>query len=118
MSDNSYINWAAMSDAAIAKTIGKFVKLQRTEQNRTQSELAADAGISRSTLSLLERGEPVTLLTLLQVLRILNSLHVLDAFNVQPKISPMLVAEAQQKYGRLRVRKKKNNLPPKNESSW
>lgn len=118
MSDNSYINWSAMSDAAITQAIGKYVKQQRVEQNRTQSELAKDAGISRSTLSLLERGEPVMLFTLLQVLRILDSLHVLNAFNVQPKISPMLVAEAQQKYARSRVRKKKSNVPPKNESSW
>lgn len=48
-----------MSDKAIAEYIGTFVKHQRLEQNKTQDELASAAGISRSTLSLLERGETV-----------------------------------------------------------
>jgi len=117
MNDNSYINWVSMSDAAVAKTIGSFIKHQRTEQNHTQEELAKAAGISRSTLSLLERGEPVTLLTLLQVLRTINSLDVLNSFIVNPQISPMLVAEAQQQK-RYRVRKKKSKTPPKDDSSW
>ena len=117
MSDNSYIKWQSMSDAALAQTIGSFIKHQRTQQNKTQNELAKTAGISRSTLSLLERGEPVTLLTLLQVLRMLDQLHVFNSFIVNPQVSPLLLAKEQKK--RYRVRKKGNDAPPpKNESSW
>ena len=47
-----------------------------------------DAGISRSTLSLLERGETVTLSTLIQVLRVLGQLNIMQAFTVQQNISP------------------------------
>jgi transcriptional regulator with XRE-family HTH domain len=76
------------------------------EQNKTQDALSKAAGISRSTLSLLERGETVTLSTLLQVLRMLNQLYVLEAFNVVKTISPMaLVKEA--KAQRYRARSKK-----------
>jgi DNA-binding Xre family transcriptional regulator len=50
--------------------------------------LSHEAGISRSTLSLLERGETVTLATLLQVLRVLDQLQMMDAFVVEPRISP------------------------------
>jgi len=77
-----------MSDQALASRIGDFVKYHRLEQNKTQEVLSHEAGISRSTLSLLERGETVTLATLLQVLRVLDQLQMMDAFVVEPRISP------------------------------
>jgi transcriptional regulator with XRE-family HTH domain len=117
MNGNSYINWQSMSDVALAHTIGSFIKHQRTQQNKTQNELAKLAGMSRSTLSLLERGEPVNLMSLLQVLRVLNQLHVLESFLVKPQISPIQLAEEQKKV-RYRVRKKGNDSSQKNESSW
>ena len=86
-----------MSDKALIKHIGSFIKHHRLEQNKSQTELANDAGISRSTLSLLERGEPVALLTLIQVLRMLDKLEVLEVFTVEPTISPMMVAEMELK---------------------
>ena len=82
-----------MSDNAIVKQIGAFIKHQRMEQNKTQAILANAAGISRSTLSLLERGETVTLATLIRVLRILDVLYILDAFVVHQTISPLLLAK-------------------------
>lgn len=82
-----------MSDKALAEHIGRFVKEKRMELNKTQDALARAAGISRSTLSLLEKGETVTLATLLQVLRMLDQLHVLDAFSVQPTVSPIQLAK-------------------------
>jgi transcriptional regulator with XRE-family HTH domain len=97
MIDKSYGNWDSMSDAALAAHIGHFVKETRIAQNRTQESVAISAGISRSTLSLLEKGETVTIATLLQVLRVLNQLHVLEAFNVVTNISPLQLAKMQQK---------------------
>ena len=82
-----------MSDKALATHIGIFVKHQRMEQNKTQDALASAAGISRSTLSLLERGEAVTLATLIQVLRVLDQLHVMEVFSVQQVMSPMALAK-------------------------
>lgn len=93
MTDLSFKNWDSMSDKALAKHIGTFIKHQRMEQNKTQEVLAAAAGISRSTLSLLERGETVTLATLIQVLRVLDQLHVMDEFVVQQVISPLVLAK-------------------------
>ena len=93
MTDQSYKNWNSMSDNAIVKQIGAFVKHHRMEQNKTQDVLANAAGISRSTLSLLERGETVTLATLIQVLRVLDVLHIMDAFEVQQAISPLALAK-------------------------
>lgn len=88
MTDKSFVQWHSMSDQALASRIGDFVKYHRLEQNKTQEVLSHEAGISQSTFSLLERGETVTLATLLQVLRVLDQLQVMDAFVVEPRISP------------------------------
>ena len=95
MTDKSFTNWSSMSDKALAKHIGAFIRHHRMEQNKTQDVLATEAGISRSTLSLLERGEAVTLATLIQVLRVLDQLQVVGAFDVQESISPLALAKLQ-----------------------
>ena len=85
----------SMSDGALIQLIGKFVKHHRLRKNRTQVQVSYEAGISRSTLSLLERGEPVTLPTLIQVLRVLDLLYVLDVFQVSEEVSPIVYAKMQ-----------------------
>lgn len=93
MTDISYKNWDSMSDKALVEHIGAFIKHHRMEQNKTQDVLANAAGISRSTLSLLERGETVTLATLVQVLRVLDQLNVMEVFMVRQTISPLALAK-------------------------
>lgn len=88
-------NWSSMSDKALADHIGAFIRYHRLDQNKTQDDLAAAAGISRSTLSLLERGETVTLATLIQVLRVLDQLEVMSTFNVNESLSPLALAKLQ-----------------------
>jgi len=56
MSDMSYDDWSIMSDKSLMETIGYFIKWNRLNQNKSQDQVAQEAGISRSTLSLLERG--------------------------------------------------------------
>jgi len=93
MTDLSYTNWDSMSDKALAEHIGIFINYHRLDQNKTQDVLANAAGISRSTLSLLERGETVTLATLIQTLRALDQLHVMEVFSVKQTISPLALAK-------------------------
>jgi transcriptional regulator with XRE-family HTH domain len=118
MTDKAFINWHSMSDQALAEYIGSFVRHHRLEQNKTQHELATAAGISRSTLSLLERGETVTVTTLIQVLRVLDQLSALSAFEVRKTISPLALAKLQ-KEKRMRARgtsKKENDINA--DSNW
>jgi transcriptional regulator with XRE-family HTH domain len=117
MTDISFIEWASMSDKALAEYIGIFVRHHRMEQNKTQSELSTAAGISRSTLSLLERGETVTVATLIQVLRVLDQLSVLGAFAVRDTLSPLALLK-QQKEKRQRARSKIKGDENKNEPNW
>jgi len=95
MNDLSNTDWPSMNDVALMGHIGAFVRHHRLQQNRTQDDLARDAGISRSTLSLLEKGETVTVITLIQVLRVLDKLEVMEAFTVRPSVSPLAIAKAQ-----------------------
>lgn len=95
MTDLSYAKMISMSDDALAKQVGLFIKHKRLEQNKTQDMVSSAAGISRSTLSLLERGEAVTLPTLIQVLRVLDQLHVLEVFEIKQSISPFAIAKAE-----------------------
>lgn len=117
MNDNSYVNWVSMSDKALSETIGTFIKRHRLNQNKTQEEVSTAAGISRSTLSLLERGGTVTLATLLQVIRILDLLHIMNIFEVKDQISPIEYAKLQ-KNKRQRARNKKEDKNSNPESEW
>jgi DNA-binding XRE family transcriptional regulator len=115
MTDIPYNNWLSMSDDALAKQVGLFIKHHRLDQNKTQGSVAEAAGISRSTLSLLEKGETVTLATLIQVLRVLDKLQVMDAFVIQQRISPLALAKVEQGM-RKRARNSKTN--PSDDSNW
>ena len=110
MIDNSVNNWYSKSDKAISVEIGAFLKHNRLQQNKSQDSLARDAGISRSTLSLLERGEVVTFATFLQVLRVLDLLYVLDAFTIQETISPIALAKIEKNKKKRVGRKIKNKI--------
>ncbi|TDQ18431.1 Xre family transcriptional regulator [Algoriphagus boseongensis] len=98
------MNISQLSDLAILQLIGDFIKKKRMDANKTQDTLASEAGISRSTLSLLERGEKVNLITLIQVLRVLDQLQLLEIFEVKHQISPIEYIKLQKKQERQRVR--------------
>lgn len=108
MNDLSYQEWISMSDKSLMEIIGKFVQHHRLNQNKSQSEVATDASISRSTLSLLERGEKIKLSSLIQVLRVLDLLYIMDIFKVKDEISPIEYAKLQ-KNKRKRARNKGKN---------
>ncbi|MHA8050225.1 helix-turn-helix domain-containing protein [Aquirufa sp. ROCK-SH2] len=93
MNDIQYKECVEMSDYSLAKTIGAFVKHHRLLQNKTQEDVSLAANISRSTLSLLEKGESVTVPTLIQVLRVLDLLYVMKIFSIQEEVSPLLLAK-------------------------
>lgn len=95
MNDISYIDWTSMSDKALMETIGIFVRHHRLNQNKSQNDVSRAANISRSTLSLLERGERISLNSLMQVLRVLDLLHIMDVFKVKNEISPIEYAKLQ-----------------------
>ena len=117
MNDISNMQWHSMSDKSLSETIGRFIKHHRLNQNRTQENVSSAAGISRSTLSLLERGETVTLSSLMQVLRVLDLLFIMEVFQVSDEISPIEYAKLQKKK-RLRAKPKDDIETTNDEIGW
>jgi transcriptional regulator with XRE-family HTH domain len=115
MHDISYKNYHSMSDQALTAQIGSFIKHHRLAQNKTQATLSHEAGISRSTLSLLERGETTTLATLIQVLRVLDQLQIMENFEVVQEISPIALAKEERS-----KRQRASKTKPENyiKSNW
>ena len=81
-----------MSDREVIREIGRRLRKQRLRRNLTQQKLADRAGVSRTTISDMERGEPFQVLTLIQALRALKALETVDAFLPDPGISPLQLA--------------------------
>lgn len=107
------ILWSAMSDTALVSTLGAFIKHNRLEQNKTQAQLAEEAGINRTTLSLFENGESSNLLTFIQLLRALKLLYTLQQFEVKKQYSPIQLAKLE-KSQRIRAsRSNKRKTKPK-----
>lgn len=103
------MEWVAMSDRAIISAIGAYIKHQRLEQNKTQAQVAKEAGVNRWTLGQIENGESITLATLIQILRALDLLHLLSVFTVKEEISPI-------EYARLKEKKRKRARPKTQET--
>ena len=117
MNEISYNNDPSISDFAFALRIGQFVKHHRLLLNLTQDDVSKAAGISRSTLGLLEKGETVSVATLIQVLRILDQLHVLRVFEINEEISPLVLARLE-KSRRQRAGRKSKNITNTKDSDW
>ena len=117
MMENSSMDWLKMSDAAIVAQLGKFIKHTRITQNVTQAKLAEMAGLNRWTISQIENGESITLTTLIQILRALDVLYVLNYFEINEEISPIEYAKLQEKK-RQRVRSKGSNDEQNEDLGW
>ncbi len=96
-------NIVEMSDSAIVRQIGEFIRHTRVNQNKTQAQLAKESGLNRWTISQIENGEPVNLMSLIQILRASDSLYVLDQFEFAEQISPIEYAKLKKRQ-RQRVR--------------
>ena len=94
----SDINIYSKSDRYYTELIGGYVRSSRLSQNKTQQQLADEAGINRTTLVQMEKGKPVNLMSLIQVLRVLKKLHIFSELEVKPQLSPLMLAEMEHKY--------------------
>jgi hypothetical protein len=78
--------------------------------------------LDRTTVVKLEAGRAATLLTVVQVLRAMGRLEVLDAFHEEPRISPMMALEQEAKYLAKQRKRASRHKPtvvkPKPKSTW
>ena len=106
-----------LSDKAILQQIGLFIQQTRIKQNLTQDEVATQAAISRSTLSLIERGDNLSLVNLIKILRTLDALYVLQSFEVRDELSPLQLAKGEKKK-RQRASKLREDNPDNTDLGW
>jgi DNA-binding XRE family transcriptional regulator len=109
-------NWYAMSDPAILREVGQKIRAFRLQKNLTQEEMAQKIGLNRATIRGIEKGRPSSLLTFIQILRILEKLDLLNDITASPAISPIQMAKLQTK-----TRQRASSPQPpqqKKESKW
>lgn len=111
------MDWRVKSDTDLLEQLGEYVQQQRLRKNRTQKEVAEKAGISRSTLSLLEGGEATSTNTLVRVLRVLDLLHIWNNFTLPKEIRPLDYAKSK-KSERQRARPESSEQEFDNSGSW
>ncbi len=109
---------AEYSDAALVKQIGAFIKHQRIQLNYTQAKLADNAGLNRWTVSQIEKGNAISLTSLIQLLRALDSLQVLQEFFYSEEISPLEYAKLKKSKQRKRVRNSSTKATKKEDLGW
>lgn len=118
----SNINWKLMKDEQVVTQLGKELRRMRLSSNLSQAEVATRAGLDRTTVVKLEAGRAATLMTVVQVLRAMDRLDVLESFHEEPQLTPYQLVEQQEKYlvkQRKRAsRSKPTIVPPKPKSTW
>ena len=121
MSTNN-INWKILNDEKVLEQLGKELRRMRLERNLSQAKVAERAGLDRTTVVKLEAGRAATLLTVVQVLRAIGKLELLDVFHEVPQPTPYMLVEAQAEY--LKKQRKRAGpqssgiVPPKPKSTW
>ncbi|MBC7607057.1 MAG: helix-turn-helix transcriptional regulator [Burkholderiales bacterium] len=91
------------------------MKKERLNSNKTQAQLAEEAGINRWTISPIENGEAITMISLIQIMRALNILHLLEIFSVKQEISPIELAKLDQNKRQCARNNENNNTK---QSDW
>lgn len=105
-----------MGDEAVVAEFGRRIALYRVARNLTQGEFADRAGVARSTVQRIERGESIQLSSLVKLLRALDRLDALDAVLAAELRSP--VAELRrQRERRRRVRHRRGDSSDEPSSS-
>ncbi len=113
--ENTNLNWVSLSDNAIIASIGAYIKHERLKQNKTQAKIAKDAGVNRWTLGQIENGEAISLTSLIQILRALNLLSILDIFKIETQFSPIQLAKLEKQ---KRQRASSNSNKNEKENLW
>ena len=97
---------AATSDPEALAELGSRLRQYRIQQELTVKDLAVRAGLAPLTILKGERGENMTLRTLLRLLRALGRMDLFESFLPPPAPSPLTLLDGGVVAPRRRVRKK------------
>ena len=86
-----------MTNEALLLYVGKQMRQMRINARLSQQQLAERAGVSRSTITQVENGKGMKMESVIAILRVLNKLEILNNFETQALVSPLLIAKFQGK---------------------
>lgn len=104
-----------LTDESVLGELGRRVARTRLEQNTSQASLAAEAGVSKTTLERLERGGGIQLESFVRILRALGLLERLDMVVSEPLPSPI---ERLDNRGRQRQRAREGVAKERPPAPW
>ena len=82
-----------MTNEALLQYVGKQMRQMRINARLSQQQLAERAGVSRSTITQVENGKGMKMESVIAILRVLNKLEILNNFETQALVSPLLIAK-------------------------
>jgi len=88
-----------ISDKEFLEKIGEKLKFLRKQKKISQTELSSKTGMSRTSISDMEKGKNFTFLSFINYLRAINALNKLDSFLTENEtvISPITLHKLQNK---------------------
>ncbi len=86
------MNTNDMTEIEILQKIGTRMREIRLEQNMKQKELAEKSGLSMFSISQMETGHNTSVQSLVQVLKALNRLDMIEPFLKEKEIDPATLA--------------------------
>ena len=109
------MNTNDMTEIEILQKIGTRMREIRLEQNMKQKELAEKSGLSMFSISQMETGHNTSVQSLVQVLKALNRLDMIEPFLKEKEIDPATLARFIQ--SQQSQRKRVSRSSPDNDSS-
>jgi transcriptional regulator with XRE-family HTH domain len=98
------MHWnSQLSDPEILRELGRRLRIARLQQNISLEDVARRAGLSKTTLTNMERGSDFRIGSLLRVLRVLNRLEAFETVLQAPALSPMELVRHDRKRPRQRA---------------
>ncbi|MGB0367908.1 MAG: helix-turn-helix transcriptional regulator [Flavobacteriales bacterium] len=91
------MNWQLQLENEVLIELGKRIKSLRKNAGMNQTQLAERVGVSRVSISEIERGSNTTITTFLRILKVFNRLDALEEILQVPSISPKELFEQQSK---------------------
>ena len=104
-----------MTDAAVLAELGERLSRARLNADRSQANLAKEAGVSKRTLERIEAGESTQFVSLIRVLRALGLGDRLDALAPEPRLSPLQQLKLE---GKARERASRSAAAPTAPWTW
>ena len=104
------IDFSIASSEAIEDALSERIEEIRLKQNITQSRLASEAGVSRSTITrLAQSGKGISLDSFIRILKALHMTNQLEALLPNPGVSPLEELKRANQPSRQRARTKKQD---------